>query len=91
MARPLGGFAQSARGEVGRPRQRPVEPRPALAAREALFDPVEASEPAAQVVDHVDERGLARAWDDRAAVLEHAVVGEDDVEHGLRAVGREAR
>ena len=57
---------------------------------EALLDPVEAAEVAAEVVDHVHERGLARARDHRAAVLELAVVAEDDVEHGLGGGGREA-
>src|SRR5947209_5865779 len=36
-------------------RQRAVEARPALAVAERLLDPVEAAEPAAEVVDHVHE------------------------------------
>src|SRR4051794_41216496 len=38
-----------------------------------------------------DERGLARAWSDRASVLELPVMGEDDVEQahgGLRGKAR---
>src|SRR4051794_20774127 len=65
--------------EVGAARNAAVEPGPALALGEALLDPVEAAQCAAQVVDHVDERGLTRARHHRAAVLELAVVGEHDV------------
>src|SRR4051812_22334871 len=89
-AKTLGRFAQRARGEVGRARQGAVEGRPALAAGQALLEAVEAAKAAAQVVDHVDQRGLARARDDRAAVLELAVVAEDDVQEALGPVGREA-
>src|SRR5215210_7828443 len=60
----LGGLRLSPSGhagrEVRRPRERPVVAGPALAVRERLLDPVEAAEPAAEVVDHVHERGLAR-------------------------------
>src|SRR5918997_5119436 len=61
-------------GEEGAAAQRAVEPRPAAALRELLLEPVERAEPAAQGVDHVHERGLARAGDDRRAVLERPVV-----------------
>ena len=77
--------------EVGRAGDRPVEARPALAVGERLLDPVEAAEPPAEVVDHVHERRLARARHDRRTVLELPVVGEDDVEHRLRGLRREAR
>ena len=36
------------------------------------------------------ERRLARAWNDRAAVLERPVVAEDDVQHRLRELGGES-
>ena len=39
----------------------------------------------------MDEGGLAGARDYRAAVLEHPVVGEDDVQHALGAPRREGR
>ena len=58
---------------------RAVERRPAPAGCELLLEPVEAAQAPSEVVDHVHERGLARAGHDRAAVLERAVVGEDDV------------
>src|SRR5436190_20430796 len=73
----------AARGEERRARQRAVEARPGLAVRERLLQAVEAAELAAEVVDHVDERGLARARHDRRAVLELAVVAQDDVQQGL--------
>ena len=81
----LGGFALAcpAAGEVGGVGDAAVEVGPALAVGQRLLDAVEAAQVAAEVVDHVHERGLARAGHDRAAVLELAVVGEDDVEHGL--------
>src|SRR5579864_3834431 len=60
-----------------------VEPGPLLAGCEALLDAVKAPELAAEVVHHVDERRLAGARDHRAAVLERAVVAEDDVQHRL--------
>src|SRR4051812_11413307 len=66
--------------EVGGARYPAVVARPALTVRQRFLDPVEAPEPAAEVVDHVDERGLARARHDRRAVLELAVVRQDDVE-----------
>ena len=84
----LGGVAAR---EVRRAVQSAVEARPALAVAERLLEPVEAAELAAEVVDRVDECGLARARDHRAAVLERAVVGQDDVEDGLGRLGREAR
>src|SRR5215208_4493138 len=77
------------RGEERRSRQGAVEARPALAVGERLLDAVEAAELAAEVVDHVHERCLARAWHDRAAVLELAVVAEDDVQQRLGLVGGE--
>src|SRR5690348_17458414 len=76
----LGGLCVSGRGarrslaEVRRARDAPVVARPALAVSQRLLDPVEAPEPAAEVVDHVHERRLARARDDGRAVLELAVV-----------------
>ena len=57
-----------------------VEARPGLAGGELALEAVEAAEAAAEVVDHVDEDGLAGGGDDRRAVLERAVVAEDDVE-----------
>src|SRR5436305_2454457 len=77
--------------EVRRARDAAVVTRPALAVTQGLLDPVEAPEPAAEVVDHVHERGLARARHDGRAVLELAVVRQDDVEKRLRGVRREAR
>ena len=46
-----------------------------------LLQAVEGAELAAQVVDHVHERRLAREGPNRRAVLELAVVAEDDVQH----------
>src|SRR4051812_22238864 len=93
----LGG-ADLACGGGGRPlaevrgaRDGAVVARPALALAQRLLDPVEAPEPAAEVVDHVHERGLARARDDRRAVLELAVVAQDDVKQGLCRLRRETR
>ena len=80
--------AVSARScEIGAPAQSLVVARPLLPGRQLLLDPVEAPEAAAEVVDHVDERRLAGARDDRAPVLERAVVTEDDVQHRLRDLG----
>ena len=59
-------------------------------AAQLLLEPVEAPEAAAEVVDHVHERRLARAGDHRAAVLERAVMAEDDVEDRLRQLRGEA-
>ena len=70
--------------------ERAVEARPARAVGQLLLEPVERAEPAAEVVDEVHERRLARARHDRAAVLERAVVAEDDVQHRLGERGREA-
>src|SRR6186713_2909896 len=75
--------------EVRRAVQCAVEARPALAVAEGLLEPVEAAELAAEVVDHVDERRLARARGHRASVLERAVMGQDYVEDGLGRLGRE--
>ena len=55
--------------------ERAVERRPALARRQLLLQPVEGAQAAAEVVDEVHERRLARARHDRRAVLERAVVG----------------
>src|SRR4051812_45093094 len=76
-------------GEEGGAAQGAIEARPALAVGEALLQAVEAAEPPAQVVHHVHERGLARAWNHGAAVLELAVVGQDDVEQCLGGARRE--
>jgi hypothetical protein len=84
-----GGFARLARqrrrrrAEVRPAADRPIEARPALAAGQLLLQAIEGAEPAAEVVAEVHERGLAGAGHDRAAVLERAVVAEDDVQHGL--------
>ncbi len=80
--RSLGGVRAS--GEVRTAPERTVISGPLLAGRQLLFDPIEAAEAPAEVVDHVDERRLARARHDRASVLERAVVAEDDVQNGLR-------
>ena len=82
---PLRGFAG---GEVRAAAERAVVARPARAVGQLLLQPVERAEPAAEVVDHVHERRLARAGDDRRAVLERAVVAEDDVQHGAGEVAR---
>src|SRR3954471_11077236 len=76
--------------EIGRARERPVEARPGLAGGELALEAVEAAEAAAEVVDHVDEDGLAGGGDDRGAVFERAVVGEDDVQDRLGESGIEA-
>ena len=60
------------------------------AGRELLLEAVEGAEAAAEVVDHVHERGLARARDDGRAVGQRAVVAQDDVQHAWASVGREA-
>ncbi len=73
-----------------RRRDRAVEPRPLLPAPQLLLEPVERAEAAAEVVDHVHERGLARAGHDRAAVGQRPVVAEDDVAHRARERLREA-
>src|SRR6202035_941565 len=62
---------------------RTIKARPAPARREAALEAVEAAQAPAEVVDHVHERSLARARNDRAAVLERAVVGQDDVAERL--------
>src|SRR5947208_1315729 len=77
--------------EVRRAGDAAVVAGPALALRQRLLDAVEAPEPAAEVVDHVHECRLARARHDGRAVLELAVVRQDDVEKRLSGVGREAR
>ena len=59
--------------------------------RQLLLEPVERAEPAAEVVDHVHERRLARAGHDRRAVLELAVVAEDDVQDGRGQFGGGSR
>ena len=66
---------------------RAVEARPPATGAELLLQAVEAPEPPAEVVDHVDDRRLPGAGDDGAAVLERAVVGEDDVPDRLRKLG----
>src|SRR5205085_3014680 len=76
--------------EIGTPAQRLVVCRPLLASRELLLDPVEAAQPTTQVVDHVHQRRLASARNHGAAVLERAVVAEDDVQDRLLEVGGEA-
>src|SRR5512132_2470128 len=58
-----------ARREEGGGGDPSVEVRPARAVRERSLDAVEAPQVPAEVVHEVHERGLARAWDDRAAVL----------------------
>ena len=63
--------------EVEMPRSKSDQRAPV---RQRALDAVEAPERAAQVVDEVHERGLARARHDRAAVLELAVVAQDDVQ-----------
>src|SRR3954447_21361340 len=78
-------------GEVRRAGDAAVVAGPALAVAQRLLDPIEAPEPAAEVVDHVHKRGLARARDDRRAMLELAVVAQDDVKQGLGRLRRETR
>src|SRR4051812_39659004 len=67
-----------------------VEVRPARAVRERLLDAVEAAQVPAQVVHEVDQRGLAGARDNRAPVLQLAVVAQDYVKQALGLVRREA-
>src|SRR4051794_41702574 len=66
--------------EKGARGERPVVARPAGPGGQLLLQPVERTQAAAQVVDHVDEGRLAGAGHDRTAVLQGAVVGQDDVE-----------
>src|SRR3954447_8164318 len=63
--------------------QRAIEPRPRGADRQLLLEAVEGAEAATEVVEEVHERGLTRARDDGRAVLELAVVAEDDVQQRL--------
>src|SRR5437763_3032663 len=70
--------------------ERAIEPGPTLPVAEALLDPVEASERSTEVVDHVHERGLARARHHGTSVLELPVVREHDVEYGLGVLLGEA-
>src|SRR5205823_12756330 len=70
-------------GEEGARAERAVEARPATSGGQPELEAVEASQAPAEVVDHVHQRGLARAWQHRAAVLERSVVGEDDVAERL--------
>src|SRR4051794_27688589 len=79
-----------ARTEERRAVDAPVEARPGLTVGEFLLEPVEAAELAAQVVDRVHQGCLARGGDDRRAMLELAVVGQDDVEDRLGQVWIEA-
>ncbi len=85
------GTSGGALGEEGAAGESAVEARPGLAGGELALEAVEAAEAAAEVVDHVDEDGLAGGGDDRRAVLQLAVVAEDDVEDALGEVGVEAR
>src|SRR5204863_9604463 len=77
------GSTGAARRTVGARAARAVEGRPAPGGGELLLDAVEAPQASAEIVDHVHERRLAGAGDDGAAVLERAVVGEDDVAERL--------
>src|SRR4051795_12366348 len=52
------GGRRRALGEVRGAGDSPVVARPALAGAQRLLDPVEAPEPAAEVVDHVHKRGF---------------------------------
>src|SRR5439155_5191460 len=54
-----------------------VKGRPPLTGGEALLQPVEAAQAPPEVVDHVDQRGLAGAGHNRTSVLKAAVVAED--------------
>src|SRR5436305_8610427 len=76
--------------EEGRGVDAPVEAGPALPICQLLLEPVEASELAAEVVDRMHQRGLPGRGDDRGAVLERAMVREDDVEDRLREIGVES-
>ena len=78
------GFSTTRRGEANHapPPSARSYPDQARAVRQLLLQPVEGAQPAAEVVDHVHERRLARAGHDRRAVLELAVMAEDDVQHG---------
>lgn len=64
---------------------------PALVLRRLAFEPVEAAEVAAQLVHRVHEERLPGCREDRAPVLEAAVMGEDDVQQRLGALRRESR
>src|SRR5436305_9227807 len=81
---------RSDRGEVRARADRAIKARPALPRREILLQAIERAEPPAEVVAEVHERRLARAWDHRAAVLEAAVMAEDDVQQGLGGARVEA-
>src|ERR1700736_1642069 len=77
-----------ARREVPPAADRLVVGKPLFAGGKLLLEPIKAAQPAPEVVDHVYERCLPRARDNRAAVLERAVVAEDDVQHRLLELGR---
>ena len=67
------------RGRTRRRRRSRGRSSTMLPGRQLLLQPVEGAETAAEVVDHVHERRLARARNHGAAVGERAVVAEDDV------------
>src|SRR3954451_14888817 len=69
--------------EVRAAPDRAIEARPARARGQLLLEAVDRAQAAAEVVAEVHERRLARAGEHRAAVLEAAVVAEDDVQHRL--------
>src|SRR5258708_9133519 len=77
----LRGLALSMRAlaEVGAAADAFVVPGPLGAVWKLFLEAVEAAEPAAEVVDHVPQRRLAGAWGHPAALLERALVAEDDV------------
>src|SRR5207249_6687479 len=70
--------------EVGGARKRAVVARPRLALLKALLDTVEAAELSPEVVYRVHDRRLAGRRSNGTAVLERAVMGEQDVQHGAR-------
>src|SRR5262249_28248887 len=76
--------------EVGAAAEGAVEGGPDGAGGELLLEAVEGAEAAAEVVHHVDGGGLAGGGQDGRAVLQLAVVAEDDVQDRLGEGGREA-
>src|SRR5579875_44449 len=88
---PASGGAAQTGGEERPAPEALVVARPLLAVGQGLLDAIEGAEAGAEAVDAVDECGLAGRRDHRAAVLERAVVAEDDVQQRLGNVAGEVR
>src|SRR5690606_19050106 len=82
-------FAPARRAEERRAAQGTVERRPRVLGGLLALEAIEAAHPGGEVVRVVDEDRLPRGRDDRAAVLDLAVVAEDDVPDRARGLLRE--